>query len=86
MGWLKFLPQIIQAITSIERLMKAKGSDKQDAAIEAVREALELTEAVTDRDLLNDPVVEQATRKVIDDIIVWRNLVATIQATRQAKA
>lgn len=81
---LKLLPLITGAVHLVEKLKPArtepepaKGSAKQDAAVEAVKALLVISEDLTDRDLLNDAAVEAATRSVIDAYVNLQNVIAT---------
>lgn len=83
MGFLQFLPSILQAISAVERFVKTRGKQKQEAAIDLIRDGLIAAEDITDRDLLDDPEVEKATRHLIDEIVTFRNIVAKVKVKRQ---
>jgi hypothetical protein len=79
MGWLnigiKVLPYIVEAVQWVEKFITTRGKPKQDAAVEMVKKMLDLAEAGTNQDLLNDDDVEAATRKVIDAVVALQNLI-----------
>lgn len=73
---MKLLPVIVQAVVVVERLAKgSKGKDKQDAALEAVKVAVQTTETITHKDIFNDAEVEAATRSQIDAVVHGMNSV-----------
>lgn len=84
MGWLtigmKLLPFIVEAISWVEKFITAKGKYKQDAAVYLVKSILGIAEQGTNRDLLNDDEVEEATRKVIDAVVSLNNIIASKQS------
>lgn len=70
----KLFPIIIQAVTMVESIAKAKkGKDKQDAALEGVKMAVQTTEAIAHKDIFNDPEVEAAVRAGIDTVVHGMN-------------
>jgi hypothetical protein len=79
MGWLsigmKLLPYIVEAVKWVEKFVTTKGKYKQDAAVYMVKSILGIAEVGSDRDLLDDEAVEQATRKVIDAVVALQNVV-----------
>ena len=83
MGWfalgMKLFPFIVEAVSWVEKFVKEKGKRKQDAAVYMVKATLGLVETGTNRDLLDDDDVEEATRKVIDAIVSLNNLVTKKQ-------
>ena len=70
---------VVPGVAQIESVAKAfphlKGVDKQNAVVELVKASLNAAEFITDRDLLNDPEVEKATRAVIDAVVAFQNVV-----------
>ena len=84
MGWLtigmKLLPFIVEAISWVEKFITAKGKYKQDAAVYMVKSILGIAEQGTNRDLLNDDEVEEATRKVINAVVSLNNIIASKQS------
>ena len=80
MGWItlgmKLLPYIVEAVSWVEKFVKAKGKYKQDAAVYMVKATLGLVETGSGRDLLDDEDVEKATRKVIDAVVALQNMIA----------
>lgn len=82
----KLLPVIISAVGTVEKIaVGIKGKDKQDAAVEIVRDVLPLVEASAGRDLVNDGAVQEAIRKVIDAQVALQNVIRDVAAKR-AKA
>lgn len=51
-----------------------KGQAKQDAVLDLVKASLLTAESVADRDLLNDPEVEKATRAMIDAVVAFQKV------------
>lgn len=86
MNWLsvglKALPLILGAIGAVERFVKGKGREKQEAAIAMVQDMLAATEGVTGKELLEDASVAEAARKVVDAIVAFQNVIAKAQAQR----
>lgn len=70
---------VVPGVAQIESVAKAfpnlKGKDKQNAVVELVKASLNAAEFITDKDLLNDPEVEKATRAVIDAVVAFQNVV-----------
>lgn len=81
MAWvslgLKLLPVVTQAVIAVEAIFRGKGKQKEDAAVAAVAPLLALVEGGVQRDLLDDPTVEDAVRKVIVAVVALQNVVAT---------
>ena len=73
---LRIAPLIVTAIEAVERLVKGKGREKQDAAVAAIAAALEAIEAGAGRDLLDDAEVEAAMRAAIDAVVAVQNVIA----------
>lgn len=71
---------IVPGVAKVEQLAEAlphlKGSQKQDAVLQIAISALEASESLADKDLLNNPEVEAATRAVIDAIVHLHNVSA----------
>lgn len=70
------VPGVAKVEQMTELIVKAKGKEKQDAVVGLVKAALETSEGITERDLLNDPHAEAATRAVIDAVVHLHNVVA----------
>lgn len=80
---IRLVPHVIAAVHAVESLATAKsGKEKQDAAVEAVQAALEITEASMGRDVVDNPKVEQAVRQLIDAYIAVQNAVASVRDVR----
>lgn len=73
------IPAVSQVEHGIEVLKSAKGKAKQDAALELVKSSLEIAEQAAEKDLLNDPEVETATRSVMDAIVALQNVLVKKQ-------
>ena len=84
MGWallgLKFIPMLVHAITSTEKKSTKKGPEKQDEALELMRELLTLsqikTSSTTDSEVVSR--TEPETRALINAMVAYLN------ATRDA--
>jgi hypothetical protein len=76
------LPSIIGAV---EKLVKGKGVEKQNAAVELAKTTLQEAEEILDKDLVDDPLVENATRTVIDAVVNLKNVVEDVKAKRDAR-
>lgn len=70
---------VVPGVAQVESVAKAfpnlKGKDKQNAVVDLVKASLNAAEFITDKDLLNDPEVEKATRAVIDAVVAFQNVV-----------
>ena len=84
MGWIaigmRLFPFIVEAVSWVEKFITSKGKYKQDAAVYMVKSILGVAEQGTNRDLLDDEQVEEATRAVIDAVVKLQNIVAAKQA------
>ena len=72
---LKLLPYIVSAVEAVERLIRTKGEEKENAAVGMVHAILQTVEAGTDRDLLNDEDVNRATRDVMRAVVALQNVI-----------
>lgn len=74
------LDVIVPGVRSVEAIARTfptlKGKDKQNAVVEMVKQALDITEGALGRDLANDADVEKATRGVVDAVVGLHNIVA----------
>ena len=79
MGWItlgmKLLPYIVSAVEAVERLIRTKGEEKENAAVGMVHAILQTVEAGTDRDLLNNEDVNRATRDVMRAVVSLQNVI-----------
>jgi len=73
---MKLLPYIVEAVNWVEKFITRKGQPKQDAAIQMILSMLGIAESATEKDLLNDAKVEEATRKVIDAVVSLQNVIS----------
>lgn len=73
---LSLIPAITAAINAVERFVKAKGADKQAAALDMAQIILAATEGMAGKDLLNDEDVRDAAKKVIDAQVALQNVIA----------
>lgn len=78
---LKLLPYIVSAVEAVERLIRTKGEEKENAAVGMVHAILQTVEKGLDRDLLNDDHVNRATRDVIKAVVSLQNVIASKRAT-----
>ena len=74
---LRLFPLILTSIESVERFVRGKGSEKEDAAVTRGDTILRTVEAGTNKDLLNDAAVNAATRDVIKAVVSLQNVVKT---------
>ena len=74
---LRLFPLILTSIESVERFVRGKGSEKEDAAVTMVDTILRTVEAGTNKDLLNDAAVNVATRDVIKAVVSLQNVIKT---------
>ena len=72
---LKIVPFVVEAVQWVERFVRRKGVEKQNAALKMILSMLTVAENVTESDLLNDSEVESATRKVIDAVVALENII-----------
>lgn len=77
---LKLYPLISMVVSVVEKVAKAKGKDKQDAAVEAIGVGLEAVEVGLGRDLLDNAEVNKALRSAIDAYVHLQNVVAAAKA------
>lgn len=70
MDWIKFatkLPMIIHgAVSVVQHVKGAKGSEKKQAVLDSIPTSIELAEFAAGKDLLNDVVVAQLVSAAID--------------------
>lgn len=70
MNWLLFvtkLPTIIQgAVVIVDKIKGAKGAEKKAAVVEAIPEAIELTEFAAGKDIFNDAEIANLRDAAID--------------------
>ncbi len=78
---LKLLPYIVSAVEAVERLIRTKGEEKENAAVGMVHAILQTVEKGLDRDLLNDEDVNTATREVMRAVVALQNVIARKRAT-----
>jgi len=80
-GWLviaaRIVPLVWTAVQAVERLVKGKGQEKQDAAVDLVGDLLATVEGAAGKDLLNDAAVVAAVRRLIDAVVAVQNVIAT---------
>jgi hypothetical protein len=72
---------VVPAVGQVEGAILAlkgahTGEEKQAAVLELVKGAVSATEQISDKDLLNDPEVEAATKAVIDTVVALQNILA----------
>jgi|TARA_R110000824_G_scaffold140651_5_gene306791 hypothetical protein len=77
---LKLFPYIMTAIESIERCVKARSEDKENAAVAVVHSILQTVETGVDKDLLNDEDVNRATRDVMRAVVSLQNVISRKQS------
>ena len=74
---IRLFPLILTSVESVERFVKGKGGEKEDAAVQMVDSILKTVEAGTNKALLNDDAVNAATRDVIKAVVSLQNEVQT---------
>ena len=77
---LKLFPYIMTAIESIERCVKARSEDKENAAVAVVHSILQTVETGVDKDLLNDEDANRATRDVMRAVVSLQNVISRKQS------
>lgn len=76
----KIALELPAAIAAIEHGVKAlKGKDKEDGAVEIVKTVIESAEDISDKDLLNNPAVEDATRQLTQATVNLQNVISAIK-------
>lgn len=71
----KLIPVIITSITAVEKLVRGKGKDKQDAAIDILKMSVKTIEEFKGKDIMKDSEIERAARSAIDAIIALSNAI-----------
>lgn len=70
---------VLPGVAQVEAISKAlpglKGQAKQDAVVELVKQSVIAAEGITNRDILNDPEVEKATRGIVDAVVAFQNVI-----------
>lgn len=76
---LKLVPMIIHAVTATEKKSLKKGADKQDEAIQLLKQLLSLSQTRTRPPMESDLVseAESETRQLIDALVQFQNATAT---------
>ena len=88
MSWIttgfKFLPLIVEAVRSVEKIVKKKdesnepryehGKHKQDSALHLVEGMLRSHQRNSDLNLLHDAEVQLKVREIIDNVVALENL------------
>ena len=85
---------VVPAVGTVESIVEAlivngkamPSQEKQDMALLLVKKAVEATEGVTGKDLLNDPEVAVATKGIIDAVVSFKNLLAKKAVAADVKA
>ena len=72
---LRLFPLILTSIESVERFVKGKGPEKENAAVVMVDSILKTVEAGANKDILNDALVNDATRNVIKAVVSLQNVI-----------
>lgn len=71
------VPQIAVAeevVNEVKDLKKKTGAEKQAAVLSAVMKSITVAEGLSNKDLLNDPIVQRATGDVIDAVVALQNV------------
>ena len=72
---LRLFPLILTSIESGERFVKGKGPETENAAVVMVDSILKTVEAGANKDILNDALVNDATRNVIKAVVSLQNVI-----------
>jgi len=72
-----FVPGVAQIEALARVIPSLSGKVKQDAVVELVKQSLQTTEGISNKDLLNDAEVEKAARAVIDAVVAFQNIVVS---------
>jgi hypothetical protein len=76
------VPSVHQVEVAFQDVKGAKGSDKQQAALNLVMASLASVEQFTNKDLLQDADVAMATKGVIDAVVALQNIIAAKHAAK----
>lgn len=71
------VPEIAAAEDVVHEVIDLKsksGEAKQAAVLEAVKKSVAVAEGLSNKDLLNDPEVEKATKGAIDAVVALQNV------------
>ncbi len=82
---LRLVPIIINAVNFVEKFIRSlKGKDKEDAAVELAGDMLQTIEGIAGKDLVDDPLVQQAIRNVMQAVVSLQNVVRDVKAKQAA--
>jgi hypothetical protein len=79
----KLIPVIVAVVTAVEKLVAAKGKEKQEAAVSLLVTFEPLLAGVLPQGALADPRVAEATRKAIDAVVALQNAVDVFKGVRK---
>lgn len=79
------LPAAGQIEAGIDIARGLKGKDKQEAVVKIVASTVKAAEKFTDQDLVDDPLVQQATRSFVDAYVNLENVIADAKAKAAAR-
>lgn len=80
MNWLKVIALVPVVVSSVEKLFTAgKGKAKQDAAVSILGDMVSALEFGVERDLLDKVAAQDALRKVIDAVVAFQNVLASLR-------
>ena len=80
---LKLVPVIVAVVGAVEKLVAAKGKDKQDAAVGLLATFEPLLAGALPPGALADSRVSEAVRKVMDAIVALQNAVDVFRGVRK---
>jgi hypothetical protein len=80
---IKLVPVIVAVVTAVERIISAKGKEKQDAAVTLLETFEPLLAGVLPPGALSDPRVAEAVRKAIDAVVALQNAVDVFKGVRK---
>jgi len=75
---IKVVPLVWGAVQAVERMVSARGRDKEDAAVDMVNTFVEATEGAYGRDVVNNERVKSATRKLMQAVVEFQNVVREV--------
>jgi hypothetical protein len=76
------VPYVIAAVQAVERFVKGRGQEKQDAAVAMVETMVLATEGISGKELLDNTKVQAAVRETIDAVVALQNVIASVKASK----
>lgn len=82
MNIFKWIPIIINAMGTVQKVKNASGPDKLAAVLEDLNDRIDDVEGALGKDLLNNPAVNSALIEAISAIKALEKVVAAVKATK----